>query len=136
MLVEYSVIVALTGLPIGYSVIVALTGLPIGYSVIVALTDLPIGNSVIVTLTDLPIGYSVIVALTGLPTISLLANLFCTSILHMCIIFNEITNKVIRYNVFIGLTQGNATGTRGPWFLRGSLKKDNRTCRIHEHSEA
>ena len=41
--IRYSVIVALTGLPIGYSVIVALTGLPIGYSVIVALTGLPIG---------------------------------------------------------------------------------------------
>ena len=59
---RYSVIVALTGLPIGYSVIVALTGLPIGYCVIVALTGLPIGYSVIVALTDLPIGYSVIVA--------------------------------------------------------------------------
>ena len=45
----YSVIVALTGHPIGYSVIVALTGHPIGYSVIVALTGLPIGYSVIVT---------------------------------------------------------------------------------------
>ena len=42
----YSVIVALTGLPIGYSVIVALTGLPIGYSVIVALTGLPIGYDI------------------------------------------------------------------------------------------
>ena len=42
--------------PIGYSVIVALTGLPIGYSV--TLTDLPIGYSVIVALTGLPIGYS------------------------------------------------------------------------------
>ena len=59
---HYSVIVALTGLPIGYSVIVALTGLPIGYSVIVALTGLPIGYSVTVALTGLPIGYSVIVA--------------------------------------------------------------------------
>ena len=49
-----------------YSVIVALTGLPIGYSVIVALTDLPIGYSVIVALTGLPIRYNcnVIVALT------------------------------------------------------------------------
>ena len=65
--IKYSVIIALTGLPIGYSVIVALTGLPIGYSVIVALTGLPIGYSVIVALTGLPIGYSVIVALTGLP---------------------------------------------------------------------
>ena len=65
--IGYSVIVALTDLPIGYSVIVALTGLPIGYSVIVALTGLPIGYSVIVALTGLPIGYSVIVALTGLP---------------------------------------------------------------------
>ena len=37
----YSVIVALTGLPIGYSVIVALTSHPIGFSVIVALTGLP-----------------------------------------------------------------------------------------------
>ena len=62
----YSVIVALTGLPIGYSVIVALTALPIGYSVIVALTALPIGYNVIIALTGLPIGYSVIVALTGL----------------------------------------------------------------------
>ena len=50
LVLEYSVIVALTGLPIGYSVIVALTGLPIGYSVIVALTGLPIGYSVILTL--------------------------------------------------------------------------------------
>ena len=41
LLERYSVIVALTGLPIGYSVIVALTGLLIGYSVIVlALTVL------------------------------------------------------------------------------------------------
>ena len=64
MAIRYSVIVALTGLPIGYSVIVALTGLPIGYSVIVALTGLPIGYSVIVALTGLPIGYSVIIALT------------------------------------------------------------------------
>ena len=37
-----------SGLPIGYSVIVALTGLPI------ALTGLPIGYSVIVALTGLP----------------------------------------------------------------------------------
>ena len=59
--IGYSVIVALTGLPIGYSVLV---GLPIGYSVIVALTGLPIGHSVIVALTGLPIGYGVIVALT------------------------------------------------------------------------
>ena len=65
--IGYSVIVALTGLPIGYSVIVALTGLPMGYSVIVALTGLPMGYSVIVALTGLPMGYSVIVALTGLP---------------------------------------------------------------------
>ena len=50
----YSVIVALTGLPIGYSVIVALTGLPIGYSVIIALTGLPIGYSVIVALISSP----------------------------------------------------------------------------------
>ena len=41
----HSVIVALTGLPIGYSVLVALIGLPIGYSVIIALTCLPIGYS-------------------------------------------------------------------------------------------
>ena len=58
----YSIIVALTGLPIGYSVIVALTDLPIGYSVTVALTGLPIRYSVIVALTGLPIRYSVIVA--------------------------------------------------------------------------
>ena len=38
--VGYSVIVALTGLPIEYSVIVALTSLTIEYSVIVALIDL------------------------------------------------------------------------------------------------
>ena len=59
---------------IKYSVIVALTGLPIGYSVIVALTGLPIGYSVIVTLTGLPIGYSVVVALnlTGNETLPVL----------------------------------------------------------------
>ena len=62
--IEYDIIVALTGLPIGYSVIVALTGIPIGYSVIVALIGLPIGYSVIVALTGLPIEYNVIVALT------------------------------------------------------------------------
>ena len=55
MAIEYSVVVALTGLPLGYSVIVALTGLPIGYSVIVALTGLPIGYSVIVALLGLSI---------------------------------------------------------------------------------
>ena len=61
----YSVIVALTGLPIGYSVIVALTGLPIGYSVIYSSSNRSpyIGYSVIVALTGLPKGYSVIVAL-------------------------------------------------------------------------
>ena len=63
ILIGYSVIVALTCLPIGCSVIVALTGLPIGYSVTVALTDFPKRYSVIVALTDFPIGYSVIVIL-------------------------------------------------------------------------
>ena len=63
---KVSVLVALTGLPIGYSVLVALTGLPIGYSVIIALTGLPIGCSVLVALTGLPIGYSVIIALISL----------------------------------------------------------------------
>ena len=59
---------------IKYSVIVTLTGLPIGYSVIVTLTGLPIGYSVIVTLTGLPIGYSVVVALnlTGNETLPVL----------------------------------------------------------------
>ena len=51
--INYSVVLA-------YSVIIALTGLPICYSVIVALTALPVGCSVIIALTGLPIGYCVI----------------------------------------------------------------------------
>ena len=43
IVISGSVIVALTGLPIGYSVIVTLTGLPIGYSVIAEL-EIAVGH--------------------------------------------------------------------------------------------
>ena len=101
--IGYSVIVVLTGLPIGYSVIVALTGLPIGYSVIVALTGLPIGYSVIVVLTGLPIGYSVIVALTGLPIgYSVIVALTGLPIGYSVIV--ALTGLPIGYSVIVALT--------------------------------
>ena len=71
---RYSVIVALTGLPIGYSVTIALTGLPIGYSVMVATS---IGSPYRIQCNSSSnrspyrIQMSVIVTLTGLPFVSL-----------------------------------------------------------------